>query len=213
MNKSSKFIIWSTIILSVLSVPAALIFLPQYVGVLTDFAKRYPVLAPAILVLWRMLAIVVPPIPGGLISISLIPVFGWFHTFIYTSIGVLVGTSICFFLARKFREPFVKRFVPLRQLHEWQDKISERTQFVSFLGIRLTTGSVMDYISYVAGLSKMRFRIFFTATLISLGSDAVLYYLGGRAFEVSAYLAIGLVVLFGLFYYVAKKLSFFKIKF
>jgi len=68
----------------------------------------------------------------------------------------------------------------------------------------------MDYISYVAGLSKLSFKIYFGATLFSLSFDLVIYYLGGKVFEVSAYLAIGLVIFFGIFFYLAKKFNFFK---
>lgn len=212
MSKRSKFITVSTIVLAILSVPAFLLWVPTKINAIVEFTKAYPILAPVLLILWRILAIVIPPIPGGLLSIALIPVFGWWQSFLYSAIGVLVGTSIAFLLARKYQEPFVKKFVPLQQLHEWQDKISQRTQFFTFLGIRLTTGSVSDYISYIAGLSKIKFRYFFLATLISLWSDLVIFYIGGKAYQASAYLAISLTLIFVAAAYLNSKFKFFKLK-
>lgn len=212
MNKSSKIIIWTTITLSILSIPLLLFWLPNQIDKVVELSLKYPVFIPFLLVFWRFLSIVIPPLPGGLVSLAFIPVFGWWQSFVYSSIGVLIGTSTAFFLARRFREPFVKRFVPLQQLHAWQEKISDKTQFFAFVGIRFTTGSVMDYISYIAGLSKMSYKIYFGATALNLFSDLVLFYIGGKAYEYSAYLAMTAVVLFALLYYLNSKFKFFKIK-
>ncbi len=212
MNKTSKIIVWSTIILSILSVPLFLGFIPSKISAIIEFTNQYPLVGPIILITWRILAIVIPPLPGGLISIALIPVFGWWKSFIYTSISVLVGSTIAFFLARRYREPFVKKFVPLKQLHEWQEKISEKKQFWAFLGIRFATGSIMDYISYIAGLSKISFKNFILATCGALTSELILYYVGEKAYKFSAYLTIGLVLLFVAGIYLIKKFNFFKTK-
>lgn len=212
MNKTSKIIVWSTIILSILSVPLFLGFIPAKIKEIIEFTNNYPLVGPIILIVWRILAIVIPPLPGGLISIALIPVFGWWKSFIYTSIAVIIGSTIAFALARKYREPFVEKFVPLKQLHSWQEKISEKKQFWTFLGIRFATGSIMDYISYIAGLSKISYKNFILATCGALTSELILYYVGEKAYKFSAYFAIGLVVLFIGGYYVVKKFNFFKIK-
>ncbi len=212
MNKSSKILVWSTIILSIATLPLFLGFVPAKISEIIEFTNQYPLVGPIILIIWRILAIIIPPLPGGLISIALIPVFGWFNTFIYTTISVVTGSTIAFYLARRYREPFVEKFVPLKQLHEWQEKISEKKQFWAFLGIRFATGSIMDYISYIAGLSKISFKNFILATTISLSSDALLYYIGEKAYKYSAYLAIGLVFFFVAGFYIIKKFKFFKIK-
>lgn len=212
MNKTSKILVWSTIVLSILSLPLFLGFIPAKISEIIEFTNQYPLVGPIILIVWRILAIVIPPIPGGLISIALIPVFGWWKSFIYTSIAVLIGSTIAFFLARKYREPFVKKFVPLKQLHSWQEKISEKRQFWAFLGTRFATGSIMDYISYIAGLSKISYKNFILATCCALTSELVLYYVGEKAYKYSVYGTIGLVILFIAGFYIIKKFKFFKIK-
>lgn len=212
MNKTPKIIMWVTIFLGIASIPLFLGFIPTQIEKLIIANEKYPLVGPLIVIGWRILSIIIPPLPGGLVSIALIPVFGWWRSFVYAAIAILIGTSLSFFLARRYREPFVKKFVPLKQLHEWQGKISERKQFWSFVAIRFTTGSIMDYISYIAGLSKISFRNFFLGTAVSLSSELVLYYIGERAYKYSAYAAIGAVVVFIGSYYLIKKFNFFKIK-
>ena len=136
-------------------------WIPPRADAFIAFSEAHRFIGPVLVILWSILAIVVPPIPGGIISFALIPVFGWFWSFVYATIGLLIGTSIAFWLARRFREPLAQRFVPLQELHQWEQRFSQRMEFFAFLGIRFTTGPIMDFISYAAGLSSISFRKFF----------------------------------------------------
>lgn len=180
--KSEKIIAWVTGALVVISFLFLFLWLPQYQEEITSFVVANPLLAPFILILWRFIGVVIPPIPAGIIAITLIPILGWFWVFLYSTIGLLAGAVVAFFLARKFREPLVKRFVPLQELNKWEGKLSTSTELWGFILIRLTTGPVMDFISYLAGLTNLRFRTFFIATLISLIPSAFGYYLGAAAY-------------------------------
>jgi uncharacterized membrane protein YdjX (TVP38/TMEM64 family) len=94
-----------------------------------------------------------------------------------------LGAVTAFLLARRFREPVVKRFVPLQELTRWEGKLSDTTELWGFIVIRMTTGPVMDFISYLAGLTKLPFWKFFVATLLSLIPSAAGYYLGETAYN------------------------------
>ncbi|MEK7185948.1 MAG: hypothetical protein AAB675_01125, partial [Patescibacteria group bacterium] len=74
---------------------------------LISIFKENPFIGPVLLVLWRILGIIVPAIPAGIVSFAAVPIFGWFATYIYTLTGIMLGTSISFFLARRFKEPLV----------------------------------------------------------------------------------------------------------
>ncbi len=140
------------------------------------FAIAHVILAPIIVIIWRILAVVIPPIPGGILSFLLIPIYGWLWSYIFAFLGIIIGASIAFWIARVYRKPLVSRFVPLQQLHAWEEKVSRKKEFLAFLGIRLTTAPIMDFISYIAGLSKINFRIFFFATALSELPNIALYY-------------------------------------
>jgi uncharacterized membrane protein YdjX (TVP38/TMEM64 family) len=185
------------------------IWVPQNIAQLEKLFTNTGILGPVLLILWRILGMIIPPIPGGIVSLALIPVIGWFASFVYASIGILIGCSIAFFLARKYREPLVKKFVTLQMIHQWEGRMSEKTEFWTFVGIRFATGPVMDFMSYIAGLSNISFRKFFIASLISLAPDAVYYYLGDRLYSHNPYLGAVSFLLFVVLIYVGEKTKFF----
>jgi uncharacterized membrane protein YdjX (TVP38/TMEM64 family) len=209
--KNEKILAWITGALVILSLLFVFLLLPQYQDQVTKFAIDNPVLAPIILILWRLIGVVIPPIPAGILAFTLIPIFGWFWVFAYSSLGLLAGAVIAFLLARRFREPLVKRFVPLQELNQWEGKLSDTTELWGFVLIRMTTGPVMDFISYLAGLTKLSFGKFFFATALSLIPSAIGYYLGETAYNkistsesplITIGFLLGLVALF--FFYKGK---------
>ncbi len=58
---------------------------------LKDILNQYPILAPAIFIVIRASAIILPPIPGIIIDLIGIVVFPWFLGFMYGEIGVVLG--------------------------------------------------------------------------------------------------------------------------
>lgn len=180
--KLHQLLVWSTGVL-VCAFFLFLLFMPAaYQETIVSFTVSHAILAPLILIAWRFIGVVIPPIPAGVLTFALIPVLGWFWVFLYSEIGLLLGACVAFFLARKFREPIVKRVVPLQEISKWEEKVSQATELWAFLLLRLTTGPVMDFISYLAGLTKLRFSTFFLATVISLLPSALTYYLGEKIY-------------------------------
>ncbi len=198
-----------TLFLFVASAIFFIFWFPPHQAEITRFTVEHPVLAPVMIILWRIVGVVIPPISGGVLSFALIPVIGWFPSFLYSTVGLLIGASVAFYLARFYREPLVKRFVPLQELQEWEGKLTGTKELWTFVLIRLTTGPVMDFISYLAGLSKLSFRKFFFATLLSLLPSAVSYYAGEAVYaklaDESPYLGIGFFVLLGILFFVYQK--------
>ncbi len=200
---------WITVGITIVSVLLLLFLIPAYEKDLTAFTIHHPLLAPLLIILFRFIAMVIPPIPGGILSFALIPVIGWFWSYLYAMIGVTLGATVAFFIARKFREPVVAKFVPLKQLHLWEKKLSSRTEFVAFLIVRLTTGPIMDFISYIAGLSKISFKKFLIATLIAELPSMLTYYVGGEVYKKiteynSTYVGVGFLLFLGVLYFFFK---------
>jgi uncharacterized membrane protein YdjX (TVP38/TMEM64 family) len=210
-----KKIDWSkhlTIISPILLVIIMYLWMPDNTASLSTFFSEHTLLGPILLILWRITSIVIPPIPGGIISIAMIPVFGWFASFLYATIGVLIGCCVAFLLARRYREKVVKRFISLQQIHQWESKLSQNQEFWAFVMIRFTTGPVMDFMSYIAGLSKISFQKFFVVTLITLLPDALYYYAGDKIYQQSPTLAIvSLLIFVGVFYALENKPAFEKL--
>lgn len=211
---SKNIVALLTITLTATSLVLFVLFVPAYLEEIINFATIHPVLAPFLVIIWRILAIIIPPLPGGVVSFALLPAFGWFWSFIFAAIGMLIGTSIAFYLARRFRLPLVKKFLPLQELNAWESRLSERTEFLGFLALRMTTGPVMDFISYVAGLSNITYRKFILATAISLVPDAFIFFAGEElyknVYKKNTYWNLVALVIFMVVAYVIYKSRFFK---
>lgn len=185
-----------TFLLTVVAFGILFTIVPKHQSEITSFTLKYPFFAPIIIIFWRIIAIIIPPLPGGVLSFAFIPIIGWFGAYAYGEIGVIIGASLAFFIARRFREPAVARFVPLQTLHVWEDKLSKKQEFFAFLGIRLAAASVMDFLSYAAGLSKISFKKFILATIIAELPVAIWYYFGEVAYKEFA--QKGSIVSFGI---------------
>lgn len=133
---------------------------------LIQFFKNYPIITPIIFILLRSMAVIIPPIPGLVFDLAGIAVFGPVVGFIYAETGVVLGAMVAFYIARRFREPVVKRFVSLQKVNKWEQTVSEHKKFWTFVAIRLPTNAFFDYISYGAGLTKIKPFTFFFSTLL-----------------------------------------------
>lgn len=175
---------------------------------LVDFGTKNPFIAPLLIIFWRIIGVVIPPIPGGLLALAMIPVFGWFLAFVYGAVGLVIGCSMAFWLARRYGTKFVANFIPVSQIHKLEKKMSEQDKFFAFLMVRFATGPVMDFASYVAGLSKVKFSTFLLATVISVLPDALYYYLGEALYRQFSPVLVFIVILTIASVYITQKLLF-----
>src|SRR3989338_4158786 len=149
---------------------------------LQQFLNNYPVLAPTVFVIVRSLAIIIPPIPGAFIDLAGIAAFGPLAAFFLGEAGLMLGAVVAFLIARRFREPAVRRFASLAGITRWEESISEAKKFWTLGLIRLPANAFFDYISYAAGLTKIGFWKFSFSTLIGNLPGTVIFFLVGGTF-------------------------------
>ncbi len=163
----------------------------------THLLQTYPLIAPLIFIVIRSFCVIFPPIHGIILDSIGIVSFGWKLGMVYAEIGIVGGSMVSFWIARRFREPVVKRFVTLQKLHTWEDTLSERKKFWSLVGLRIITGPLLfDYVNYIAGLTKINPLKFFGATVIgTLPAILIIYYFGNRLLTQDFYFVIIFVVI------------------
>jgi len=209
MRKRNFFLIFGLVVLILTGVYLVFRNSPQQI---ITAIKTHPYLGAFLLILWRIVGIIFPAIPAGVVSFAAVPIFGWLKTYLYTLTGIMIGTSTSFFLARKFREPLVKRFVPLKRIHEIEDKLTKRQEFLAIIGIRIFTVPVMDFSSYAAGLTKISFPKFFLATLIASLPDIAIFYFGEQFYKTffgkSIIIAVGGLFFIASGYFILKRFVF-----
>lgn len=178
----------------------------QYKTVLIQAITRYPYMAPIIIISFRIIGVVLAPLPGAPVALASIALLPWWLAMIYNFIGMTSGMICAFWIARKFREPIVARFAPLQYIHQWQEKISRKKQFFAFIALRLSALVALDFISYAAGLTKIPFRTFLLAILVvDIPVNLLFYYVGGKAILYSFAVigvsgVVSLLFLFMIFY-------------
>lgn len=174
---------------------------------LQQFLIAHSVLAPFLFVLLRTIPILFPPIPGFIIDAIGIVLFPWYLGFILAVIGGMLGATGAFYVSRHFREPLLSRFRILKKVHQREDQYSEKQKLVGLLLLRFATAPFFDYISYAAGLTKMRAHTFVLTTFFGsvLPFMFVMYYFGAMSYRDGIWALLGFVVLVVCIFFLMKR--------
>lgn len=182
-----------------------------YSSLVEAYLRIHVSLAPLISIFLRTAAIVFAPIPGTPIDLINLAFFGKVVGFIYAEFSIMLGSSINFYIGRKFGEPAVKNFIDVGKIHLWEQRINEKSGFWGLVFIRMSTILIFDYLSYVVGLTKMGFGKFFTTSLLaSIPPMIAFYYFGGIILEKELFLTIILIIPFIVLFYMFQKGKIFK---
>lgn len=117
------------------------------------------------------------PIPTAPAPIIAATVFGGALGFLYTLTGTAIGSAVCFWLARTLGRPMLRRLMSQGAVDK-VDELGERLGLRLLIVLRLFPIAGVDYVSYAAGLTQMRFGIYIVVSVLAsapiLGIAAVL---------------------------------------
>ncbi|MAF35533.1 TVP38/TMEM64 family protein [archaeon] len=169
--------------------------------------ESFGVFAPIVFILLYIVATVFF-LPGTPLSIASGVLFGPIFGTIYVVVGATVGASIAFFVARYFGEGFVDSFLKdkFKTLHEYDHKL-EKNGFVVVLLLRFIPLFPFNGLNFAFGLTEVRFKHFFLATLFGIIPGTFVYaYLGSSLSSFNVYNIIIALVLLALFIIVPHKI-------
>lgn len=173
-----------------------MIFYNLMLETLQNLLINYPIAAPIIFIIVRILPVVIPPIPGLLIDAIGVVVFGWLYGSILAVIAITIASMISFFIGRKFREPFIGKFISIQKIHSLEDKLSEKEKFWALVGIRFVSSPFFDIINYIAGLTKIKASHYLLSSImVSIPLCFMIYYFGGIIINVPFILLSTLVLI------------------
>lgn len=159
--------------------------------------------APLVLAGLMILQAIVAPLPSSPVTYVNGLLFGFWWGGLLSWASALVAAAICFGLARRFGRSVAQRLMTARAI-EWSDRFFVRFGAYAVLLGRLLPVVSFDVVSYGAGLTRMSFLGFITATAIGMIPGTLLYtYLGRLGGEsgtalmwtLMALTALGLIVL------------------
>lgn len=155
------------------------VWLQQVVQQAASVIRGFGIWGPLASIGLMVLATLFAPIPGSPIAVANGVVFGPIWGSLLSWVGGLLGASVAFGAARWFGSGLVTRLFGAAALQSI-DRLSERHGFWALLVIRLVPGLSFDLISFVAGLTTLRYRWFLLATAIGMAPNTILWTVLGN---------------------------------
>lgn len=161
--------------------------------------------APFGLVFLQIIQIVVAPLPGNVAAFIGGYALGFWPTIAWLMLGVIIGATAAFFIARIFGRRLLKLFLSEKTLERFDFFAFSRGTFYLFL-LLLIPNPLGDWVYYLAGLTGIPFLFFLILVFIArLPSNILECGVGSTAtkFGVREWLILGaVVVLLTIAYYI-----------
>lgn len=159
---------------------------------LADRVRASGWVGPLALIALLVAQAVVAPLPSPPILMAAGFVYGPWFGFAIGWLGLLLGASSCFGLARALGRPFVQRFVGREHLATVDTYIATRTgaTVLAIVSLRVFMPPLFDAVSYGCGLVRVPFWWFILATAMGeIPKVGSFTYIGSAAGGVSSWLA------------------------
>lgn len=150
---------------------------------LKGFISSYGPYSPIAYILLQVIQVIVAPIPGGAIEFLGGYLFGAKSGFLYSMIGLLLGSSLAFSLARIFEKVAVEKFVSEQTRNKFDYLVEHQGAILSFI-LFLIPGFPKDALCYILGLTPMHFGIFLIlSTMGRIPGTLMATLQGAKAFD------------------------------
>lgn len=121
---------------------------------------------PVFYILLQYLQVVLLPIPGFVSTAAGVALFGPFYTFLYSFIGVTLGSLTAFYIGRKFGNKAVAWMIGEDVLKKWMKKVKGKDNFILTAMFFLPIFPD-DVLCFIAGLSSMTTKYFVWMIIVS----------------------------------------------
>jgi uncharacterized membrane protein YdjX (TVP38/TMEM64 family) len=119
--------------------------------------------APPVFILLQALQVVIAPIPGEATGFLGGYVFGTWLGFLYSSVGLTLGSAAAFGLGRWLGASVVRRLVSSEVYHKFDFVARTGGELVAFI-LFLIPGFPKDFLCFLLGISPMPFGMFLVIT-------------------------------------------------
>lgn len=149
------------------------------VDALLSYVRAAGVFAPLLIIGLIVVEVVFAPIPGTVIMVAAGALFGTWLGALYAYVGNVLGSIIAFWLAKRFGRHLVEKLVSKSLLGQYDGFFNAHKElFLVFYALPVIP---VDVLSFVCGLSSMRWRRFlFVMMLGFIPNTLLLAFLGDR---------------------------------
>jgi uncharacterized membrane protein YdjX (TVP38/TMEM64 family) len=139
--------------------------------------------APLAYILLQIMQVVIAPVPGGAVEFLGGYLFGVKAGFVYSMIGLILGSWLAFSLARIFEKIAVEKFVSDQTRKKFDYLVEHEGAILSFI-LFLVPGFPKDALCYILGLTPMHVGIFLIISTVGRIPGTLMAILqGAKAFE------------------------------
>ena len=146
-------------------------------NILINYIKKSNILAPIIFIALQLLQVIIPILPGGLSSFVGVILFGPFLGFIYNYVSLSIGSCIAFYLSKKYGIKLIKKLFKEQIITKYTKYLENNNFKKIFLISIILPGFPDDLLCYIAGISNMKFKTFFTIIIIGKPISLLIYSL------------------------------------
>lgn len=144
----------------------------------SDFLKSTGPAAPLIFTFIQCIQVIIPILPGAIGCPVGVVAFGYFWGFMYSYIGICLGSVISFIIARKYGKPIV-RSVTSEKVYNKYIKWLESDKYDLFFAIAMFFPVAPDdFLCYLSGISKISLKKFTLIVLLCKPLSIFLYSVG-----------------------------------
>ena len=134
---------------------------------LQDWVEKWGLLGPVVFIAVMALSVLFAPIPNTPIFIAAGLAWGPLLGTTYSMVGLLLGSVMAFYTARYVGRRYLARLIGAKaaaRLDHLADTMGGRVIFWS----RMLPAVNFDWVSFVAGMTSIRFRTFFVYSLLGM---------------------------------------------
>jgi len=131
-----------------------------------DFLKIYETQSIFVYIGLQILQVVISVLPGQVFQLAAGYLYSFFPALLYALIGAALGTMISFSLARVLGRDFVHLFFGEKNTEYYMQRLNSKRAYTIVFLLYLIPGIPKDMISYVAGISEMKFKPFVMLSVI-----------------------------------------------
>jgi len=153
---------------------------------LLAFVASFGSYAPIVFIGLQILQVLVAPIPGELTGFVGGYFFGVGEGFLFSTLGLTIGSWLAFLISRRFGLPFVRRFVEKETMDKFDYLMEHKGAFFSFIFF-LIPGLPKDYFCYLLGLSPMHVMTFLVISTVGRIPGTLVLTLQGQAVRSEEY--------------------------
>ncbi len=190
-NSSKLQLLYAVLLFVVVSVP--FMFINDLMPLFQKYVEVGNWVAQIIYVLLLIISIVVAPVTMPLFLVSG-AIFGVQAAAVYNIIGWSIGAMIAFLIARYFNKSILSRFILLKKLKKYEQRIPQNMEFMSIILLRMVLP--VDILSYALGLfSNISFIRYMLATIIGVTPFSIIFAYGSDALINGKYVVFIAIIL------------------